>query len=602
MACLELLAPAKDAMHGRAAIDSGADAVYIGAPKFGARASAASSLEEIAELCGYAHLFGAKVYVAMNTLLYDNELESVEKLAYKLWEVGADALIVQDMAFAEMSMPPIEMHASTQAAALTPDRALLFEKMGFKRVILERGLSLQEVKDIRAKTSIELEVFVHGAICVCYSGQCYLSQVVANRSGNRGVCAQPCRSTYNLIDVKGNMLVRSKHLLSVADLSLEGHIGELIDAGITSFKIEGRLKDIAYLRNSVSRYNNIINNEIATRDGFKRVAKGRVISDFEPNLCRTFNRGFTPYFLHNTKNRVGSLDTAKATGAPLGVVAELGRNFFTLSEAVNSVPGDGLCFISGGKLLGTNINKTDGPKIYPNKMDGIEKGVVIFRNYDKLFSERLSVSKIIRLIDVDIEVCIEGSIIKVKATDSEGVSVEFDTVENFEEPKDVERACDAIRGQLSKSGGTIFSVKKVNITGRPKFIPASKLNLMRRRILDMLLFKRRDSYGRKFVEPLKAPEPLYSGKASYKLNITNKKSAAFYQKLGYKEQEVGVELRSDYADLELMRTKYCIRNELGICLKEGATKERLYLENNRKLFELQFDCAKCEMVIKEKSE
>lgn len=592
---LELLAPARDYKHGKTAIDSGADAVYIGAPAFGARAAASASLDDIAGLCRYAHIFGARVHVAMNTLLYDDELSRAERMARQLWEAGADALIIQDMAFAMMNLPPIELHASTQTAALTPERVRFLERAGFSRVILERGLSLEEIKAIRAATSVELECFVHGAVCVCHSGQCYMSHIVSGRSGNRGECSQPCRSTFDLTDEEGRMIERGGHLLSVADMSLADSLGELIDAGITSFKIEGRLKDEAYLKNSVVHLSRRLDEAIASRRGFTRSSSGCVRADFEPDPARTFSRGFTDYYLHDTSNRVATVSTAKSTGRLVGSVATVGDAFFTLKGTQDRlVPGDGLLIVSpDGAIAGTGVNRHEGDRVYVRSSDGIVPGASVFRNFDKTFVDRLNALRPSRTIDTVIKVSFSDGSLTAEA-EAGGVCVAVRDEISYPRADNIKRAEEVLVSQMRKSGGSPFAVTDVSVEGVVPFMPVSAVNGLRRRLLDMLLEERIACYRRPAGAPL-VPVEAGGGKADYRYNVVNAWSRRFYELCGFTEIEQGVELRDDFVGIEAMRTRYCIRRELGMCLREGGRGGRLYLDNNVNRFLLDFDCARCMM-------
>ena len=598
MRTLELLAPAKSYEYGKAAIDCGADAVYMGAAKFGARQSAGNPADDIRKTAQYAHLYGAKVYVTLNTLLFDNELEEAARIAEEVWEAGADALIVQDMAFCKMKLPPIPLFASTQTANLTPERVKFLEDAGFERVILERALSLEQIEKIRSATQVPLEVFVHGAICVCYSGQCYMSHVVAGRSGNRGVCSQPCRSTFDLLDEKGNILLRNKHLLSVKDLSWDRYLGRLTDAGIGSFKIEGRLRDLAYLKNSVAYYDRKLNELVASRNGFRRSSAGTSRTAFTPAPEQTFNRGFTPYFIEGKRAKVASFDTAKAIGQRIGTVKERGAGFFTTEGRIPLNNGDGICFINAkGELCGCNINKTENGRIYADKLTGLEPGTTVFRNFNKKFAAETANGKTRRTIEAAIDIRFEEDGAAVSAEDETGIRTEQFFKGCFEAPKDRERAEETIRTQFSKSGDTPFDISRITVVPPVKFVPISVLNNMRREILELLAQKRVTEYRRRESAGMQTPRITGEPALTYKANVVNRLSKAFYTDCGYKEIADGVELLDHFEGIEVMRTKYCIRKELGECLQEGGKKGTLYLENNKSLFRLHFDCKHCEMAV-----
>ena len=378
---IELLAPAKDYQSAIDAIDCGADAVYIGAGRFGARYAATNSIEDIALAVKYAHRFGAKVYVTLNTLLYNDELAAAKAQAEELVAAGVDALIVQDMAYCRMGLK-VPLHASTQTACSTTEQVRFFEDVGFERAILERNLSAAEIVQIRGGSSIELEAFIHGAICVCHSGRCYLSRSTSERSGNRGQCSQPCRLPYDLTDGNGNIYIKGKHLLSVCDLDLSQHIGQMIDAGVNSFKIEGRLKDRVYLRNIVSHYRRLLDEQIAMRGDCCRASVGTSQIAFEPNPAKSFTRGGGTYLFDGKRAGVASFDTPKALGERIGRVTKVARGSFMLDSNVALANGDGICFIANGEAVGTNINTVNGSWITPNRIDGIAVGTELFRNYD----------------------------------------------------------------------------------------------------------------------------------------------------------------------------------------------------------------------------
>ena len=370
---IELLAPARDLRSARAAIDCGADAVYMGGPRFGARQAAGNSVADIAAVAEYARRFGVRVYVTLNTLLFDDELADAERIARQVVEAGADALIVQDMAYLEMELEGVELHASTQTFNASPEKAAFLADCGFSRVILERNLSLEEIRRIRAATDVELECFVHGAICVCYSGRCYMSRTMSPRSGNRGDCMQACRLPYDLLDAAGNVLMAGKHLLSVRDMDLSGRLGDLLDAGVTSFKIEGRLKDEAYVRNVVAWYRTRLDREIAARPGLVRASEGQSDPGFEPDLARTFSRGRTEYFFDGRRAGVSTPDTPKAVGGFVCRVARSGPGWFEPQGGEAFAPGDGICFMYGGRLAGTNVNGTEGGRVQLNMETAVRR-------------------------------------------------------------------------------------------------------------------------------------------------------------------------------------------------------------------------------------
>lgn len=590
---LELLAPAKNYQQGVAAIDAGADALYIGGPSFGARNAASNSVEDIAMLTKYAHLFGVKVYVVINTIIYDDEIEQVEKLVHELYDAKVDALIVQDMAFAKMNIPPITLFASTQTTNLTPDRVRFLESVGFQRVILERALSLAQIKEICSSTKVDIECFVHGAICVSYSGNCYMSLAVADRSANRGVCAQPCRSTYNLMNERGDFTMRAKHLLSLKDLSLEHSIADLIESGVTSFKIEGRLKDMVYIKNSVAHYSNIINRYIETNRDFSRASYGRSEIKFTPNLNKSFSRSFTPYFIDGKQIDIASLDTAKSVGEYIGEVQSVDNSgfVFTQDPLHSLMAGDGICFTTEqGSFSGTYANRIEGRRVNPAKIDGISVKTKIYRNYDKYFIDLVSGNSVVRKIDASIKVEKDRVVLTTQTGVESVVCFDYQAAQN------VDKALEGLKLNMAKSGNSIVNIVNVEVGCDVPFLPIGRQNELRRELFERAEKILLDSYVVKQGKPLKAVE-IGVEKLDYKANVSNSYAKEFYKECGVKEIADAVELRLDFNEVELMRTSYCVRKELGICLKEGARKENLYIENNGRVFELKFDCGRCQMVV-----
>lgn len=590
---IELLSPAGTASIGRAAIDAGADAVYIGAERFGARTAAGNSIEDIASLADYAHGFGARVYVTMNTLLFDSELADARQTAWAVYEAGADALIVQDMAFTQMELPPIALHASTQTFNLTPERAVFLAAAGFSRIVLERGASLAQIRAIRAALpeSVELEAFVHGAICVCYSGQCYLGHVLCGRGGNRGNCAQPCRSRYDLYDDRGRLLMRDRHLLSVRDLNLGDRLDELIGAGVCSLKIEGRLKEEGYVVNNTAYYHRKLHEM-----GVARVAAGESVCNFEPNPSKSFSRGFTTYFWDGKRAGV-SAPEAKSVGEPVGTVVRNSGAMLTLRlrPGVKINPGDGVCFVGEGERLeGASVNRAEGERLVLNRAVDLRPGTEVFRNLDRSF--RPSAERHIR---TRVDFTGQG----VAATDETGVSVSVPLPKPYDPADNRALAERNIRRAFLKSGGTIFRVVEVSVPteGLLPFIPAGELNGLRRLLLAELLAARGAAYRRPegYARPNAVPT-LPPGVANdYRANIANSLAEGFYRSAGFATTERALEAQADpdFAGREVMRTPYCIRREMGMCLREHPELRSggLFLENNGVRLELRFYCAECEM-------
>ncbi len=598
---IELLAPARDLEHGRAAIECGSDALYIGGVGFSARQAAHNKIEDIALLAEYAHSYGVRLYVAMNTILMDSELADAEAMAREVISAGADALIVQDMAYATMGLD-VALHASTQMSLDSLERAKHLEACGFSRIILERGLSLEEISAIGSSTEVEIEAFVHGAICVSTSGKCYMGHIVSSRGGNRGGCSQPCRSKFDLEDGSGKIIMRDRHLLSLRDLNLSEHIYDMAEAGVRSFKIEGRLKDMAYLKNSVAYYNQKLDELVALGRGYRRASHGSSQAGFTPRPEATFSRGFTTYNLLARTKGVASLDTGKAVGAYIGKVAKLSKSGFTLSDITSELSaGDGVVlYDSDGSMAATNINGASGREVVPNKMAGIKTGMSLYRNFDKAAVDKILSSKTRRAVEVEISAQFSESSITIEASDSYGSSASISRTISWESPSNPEKFITTLKTQLSKSGDTIFLVRSVTIVGEPSFLPISEINRVRRELLEKLENSRKEHYRR--PEPSKMVAAPLSGELSYKYNVVNSASRLFYQDAGVTAVEDGIELRSSFEGIDAMTSSYCIRREIGECLKEGGRRGDLYLRNGAHRFKLEFDCSECKMrvVYKEK--
>ncbi|MBP5474573.1 MAG: U32 family peptidase [Bacteroidales bacterium] len=483
---IELLSPAKDVECGIAAINVGADAVYIGGPQFGARENAGNSIADIERLVSYAHLYSSKIYVTLNTILFENELEKARKMAWDLYNVGVDAFIFQDMSFMEMDLPPVPLHASTQTNNYDLESIIFFAKSGVERIVLARELSLEQIKRVRELTDVELECFIHGALCVSLSGQCYLSCSIGNRSANRGACAQPCRKLYSLIDEKGDVLASNKYLLSLKDLSLSDHISELVDAGVNSLKIEGRLKDVGYVKNVTAWYRKRLDDVLEGRHDVIRPSYGESHFGFEPNPRKSFNRGTTTYFFTGKRDNIASFNTPKSLGEKVGVVKDIYEGKIKLDSTVKLSNNDGLVFFdTKGELQGMKINKVDGNIIFPNSLGNIIKGSVLYRNYDHQFQQELSKDKSFRKLRIAINTSVvdDGIEMTVVAESNESLSKRFDV--NMVEADNVEKSAQNIKAQLSKDGNTPFLVTDVCLNGVEKyFFRASELNQMRRSLFD----------------------------------------------------------------------------------------------------------------------
>ncbi|MBR5105094.1 MAG: U32 family peptidase [Alistipes sp.] len=593
---LELLAPAKDYASAVDAIDCGADAVYIGAGKFGARYAATNTIDDIARVVEYAHRYNVKVYATLNTLLFDNELDEARKQALALVDAGVDALIVQDMAYYLMELP-IDLHASTQTNCVTPEKVRFFEQLGFKRAILERSLSKEQIAEIRRETNIELEAFVHGAICVSQSGRCFFSRSTSERSGNRGECSQPCRLEYDLCNDKGEVVIKSKHLLSVRDLDLSARLGEMIDIGINSFKIEGRLKDRTYVRNIVSLYRQLLDIEIVKRDDVERSSVGRSTIEFEPNAARTFTRGAGEYFFDGKCRDVASFDTPKAMGERIGKVVKTDRRGIVLDRKHDLTTGDGVCFISNGSLVGTNVVGVEGDRIQLNRYDGVAVGVELFRNYNRLFSQAVERSRVKRTISADLLLLFSDDNITLTATDESGISATATIAQPSEEARDKAKGEEALRRQLMRSGDTIFEVRNIEIS-EVRFAPMSVIGALRREVFE-LLEKERLARHEKSADIAKNRGVKYPSKRlTPQDNVTNRLARQLYTDCGVEEIAEGLDCRATTAGEQVVISDYCIRREIGECLlQKPRLRGDLYLERGTKKYRLCFDCKACQMKI-----
>ena len=586
MRALELLAPAKNLEYGIAAIDHGADAVYIGASRFGARAAVGNSVDDIRKLCDYAHPFGAKVYVTVNTIIYDEELETTRQLLVDLADAGADAILVQDMAvFQMMKNLPMAAHASTQTDNRSVEKVKWLRNIGFSRVVLARELSLDEMKVIHSQVpDVELEVFVHGALCVSYSGLCYASQYCFGRSANRGECAQFCRMQFSLEDAKGREVVSDRYLLSLKDMNRIDHLEELIEAGATSFKIEGRLKDLAYVKNVTAAYNQRLNEIVRCHPNqYCRSSRGECRYTFTPDLNRTFNRGYTTYFLHGRKADIASMDTPKAMGVFVGSVKEIRHDSFNVAGVASFTNGDGLCFLDDNRqLVGFRANKVVGNRIYPYRMpQGLKPGVRLYRNNDQEFDRLMSKPSAERRIPIRLS-------LRVVADGFELNGIHFDVEHQQAQRPQREN----IIRQLTKFGDTIYMCNEVDIPEDFNyFIPNSVLSEMRRSLVAKMMSERSPRHAFEVgADHGTVPEEEWA----YMLNISNHLSQQFY---GAKEISA-YELKGGAGPI--MQCRHCIRYALGYCVKNGGERPlwqeplSLVLGNGRR-FRLEFDCQHCQM-------
>lgn len=598
---IELLAPAQNKEYGITAINCGADAVYIGAESFGARKSAGNSLEDIKELVEHARKYKAKVYVTVNTILNDTEIKQAEALIHSLYDIGADAVIIQDMGLLECDLPSIPLFASTQTHNNSLEKVDFLEKVGFQRVILARELSLEQIQEIKANTNVELECFVHGALCVGYSGQCYLSHAIGGRSGNRGECAQPCRKKYKLVDSDGNIISDYTHLLSLKDLNFSNRLKELIEAGITSFKIEGRLKDENYVKNAVSFYRRELD-KILEEKGFIKSSSGIVISDFIPDPDKTFNRGYSEYVINGRKKDMASFDTPKSKGEYIGSVVKAEKNRFLIDGNKRLNNGDGICFLDRNKeLKGTNINVIKDNFIYPQNIDGIAEGCKIYRNYDHEFLKQLEKTEFKRKIGIDIKVFENEKNIIFEAVDEDGISEQISLRNIFEPAQNKNKALENIEKQLNKLGETIYTAEKtqIKLTEIP-FIPIKDLNKIRRNLIEKLDKKRSGSIEKSKFARVKNDYTYFEKELDYKANIHNSKAETFYGRHGAKVNEYAPESGIKTEGKVVMTTKHCLRYSFGLCNKDNkeTTDKNLFLiDEHGKKYTLNFNCKNCEMEI-----
>ena len=610
---IELLAPAKNLECGIEAIKHGADAVYIGAPKYGARTAAGNSLDDLRQLAEYAHRFDAKVYVTLNTIIYDEELSEVESLVWQLYRIGIDALIVQDMALLTMNLPPIELHASTQTDNRTPEKVKFLYENGFSQVVLARELSLNDIEEIHRACPVPLEAFVHGALCVSYSGQCYASQACFGRSANRGECAQFCRLPFDLVDADGRTIERNRHLLSLKDMNRSAHLEAMMDAGVRSFKIEGRLKDVTYVKNVTACYRQAIDAILARRPEYKRASQGVSTYTFTPQLDKSFNRGFTDYFITGKRSEVYSFATPKAMGEPVGHVKEVGRGYVAVSSTKSFHNGDGLCFIDDlGQLQGFRVNRVEGIRLYPKDMPRtLRARMPLYRNYDQEFERLLSRPSAERRIPVDICMRDVSFGFSLTLSDEQGRSVTVNFTRDKELARTEQRA--GIEAQLSKLGGTILVANSIVVDFTDNwFIPSSVLADMRRagveayegmcrmQVEDSRLKANTANMGRDGSQSSNLNPQFPS---TYLANIANHRSADFYRSRGAQVVAPAYELEAPRG-ATLMFCRHCLRYAMGWCPQRGG-KQSPYREPytlvsaDGRRFKLGFDCKQCIMTIKE---
>ena len=601
---IELLAPAKNLECGIEAINHGADAVYIGAPKFGARAAAVNSLEDIEALVKHAHLYNARIYVTVNTILKEEELKETEEMIHALYRIGVDALIVQDMGITKLNLPPIPLHASTQMDNRTPEKVQFLRDAGFRQVVLARELSIREIKKIHETCpDVPLEIFVHGALCVSYSGQCYVSQACFGRSANRGECAQFCRLPFSLVDAEGKVIVKDKHLLSLKDLNQSDELEQLLDAGASSFKIEGRLKDVSYVKNVTAAYRQKLDAIMARRTEYVRASSGTCRFEFQPQLDKSFSRGFTHYFLHGRgSGEVSSFDTPKSLGEEMGTMKEARGNYLTVAGLKSFNNGDGVCYIDEqGRLQGFRINRVDGNKLYPQEMPRIKPRTVLYRNFDQEFERILSRKSAERKIAVSLLLADNNFGFSLTLTDEDKNSVTLTL------PREQELArtpqTENLKSQLAKLGNTPFEAEKIELSLADNwFLPASVLAEFRRQAVEKLIEVRRINYHQEVAVWKETKHAFPQSTLTYLGNVMNTRAASFYQEHGVERVAAAYEKES-VEDAVLMFCKHCLRYSMGWCpvhqRVRSPYKEPYYLvANDGKRFQLEFDCKNCQMKVK----
>ncbi|MCU6676786.1 peptidase U32 family protein [Leclercia tamurae] len=609
---LELLSPARDAAIAREAILHGADAVYIGGPGFGARHNASNSLRDIADLVPFAHRFGAKVFVTLNTILHDDELEPAQRLITDLYQTGVDALIVQDMGVLEMDIPPIELHASTQCDIRSVEKAKFLSDAGFTQIVLARELNLNQIRDIRQATDATIEFFIHGALCVAYSGQCNISHAQTGRSANRGDCSQACRLPYTLKDDQGRVVAFDKHLLSMKDNDQTANLGALIDAGVQSFKIEGRYKDMSYVKNITAHYRQMLDAIIEDRGGLARSSAGRTEHFFIPSTDKTFHRGSTDYFVNARKDDIGAFDSPKFIGLPVGEVLKVTKEYLDVEVTEPLANGDGLNVMIKREVVGFRANTVEKIgenryRVWPNEMPAdmykARPNAALNRNLDHNWQQALTKTSSERRIAVDIELGGWEEQLILTMTCEDGISVTHTLDGMFEVANNAEKALTSLKDGVAKLGQTIYYARDIQVNlADALFIPNSLLNQFRRETAEMLDEARLANYPRGSRKPVSVPPPVYpETHLSFLANVYNHKARAFYQRYGVELIDAAYEAHEEKGDVPVMITKHCLRFAFNLCPKQakGSIKSwkatPMQLVNGDEVLTLKFDCRPCEM-------
>ncbi|KZK32136.1 protease [Delftia sp. GW456-R20] len=625
---LELLSPARDADIGIEAVNHGADAVYIGGPAFGARATAGNDIRDLQRLINHAHRFGSRIFITLNTILRDDELEAARKMAWQIYEAGADALIIQDMGLLELDLPPIQLHASTQTDIRTPEKARFLQDAGLSQIVVARELDLQQIAAVRAATDparTTIEFFVHGALCVAYSGQCYITHAHTGRSANRGDCNQACRLPYEVLDASGRIIAHEKHVLSMKDNNQSDNLRALIDAGVRSFKIEGRYKDMGYVKNITAHYRKLLDEIIEEREfsdtPLARSSSGSTTFSFTPDPDQNFNREFTDYFVNGRKDDIGAFDTPKTPGRAIGWVTKVGENFVEIETSSRDTElhnGDGLCYYDLQKeLVGLQINRAESVdakkslwRLFPKDpiagFKDLRKGLEVNRNRDMAWVRTLDKKSSDRRIGLWAELKETPDGFALTLTDEDGFTATAAIVQEHQAATDAARAEATLREQLGRFGATIFSVHDIGLQlSQPWFVPASALNQLRRDAVAALEAARQAGFVRLPRSlPVEPPVPFPEDTLTYLANVYNQKAHDFYIKHGVKVMDAAYESKEEEGEVSLMITKHCVRFSMSLCPKQakgvigvkGTIKaEPLQLINGKEKLTLRFDCKPCEM-------
>ena len=609
---LELLSPARDTAIAREAILHGADAVYIGGPGFGARHNAGNSLRDIAELVPFAHRYGAKVFITLNTILHDDELEPAQKLIGDLYQAGVDALIVQDMGVLEMDIPPIELHASTQCDIRSVEKAKFLSDVGFSQIVLARELNLEQIRAIHQATDATIEFFIHGALCVAYSGQCNISHAQTGRSANRGDCSQACRLPYTLKDDQGRVVAYEKHLLSMKDNDQTANLAALIDAGVRSFKIEGRYKDMSYVKNITAHYRQMLDAIIDDRPELARASAGRTEHFFIPSTDKTFHRGSTDYFVNARKIDIGAFDSPKFVGLPVGEVLKVGKDHLDVEVTEPLANGDGLNVLVKREVVGFRVNVAEKTaenryRVFPNEMPDALKTLrphhALNRNLDHNWQQALLKTSSERRIGVDIELGGWQEQLVLTLTSEDGVSVTHTLDGQFDEANNAEKALDNLKDGLAKLGQTRYYAQKIDINlPGALFVPNSLLNQLRRETVEMLEEARLANYQRGSRKAVATPAPVYpETHLSFLANVYNHKAREFFHRYGVQLIDAAYEAHEEKGEVPVMITKHCLRFAFNLCPKQAKGNIKswratpMQLVHGDEVLTLRFDCRPCEM-------